>query len=72
METAEEAVHLIPLLHPCGVLLLENGPESGANTLRKGTSFLHLRRRDFSETVDSVLLSGWFSVFVGLGREPGN
>ena len=27
METAEVAVHLIPLLHPCGVLLIENGPE---------------------------------------------
>ena len=27
METAEVAVHLIPLLHLCGVLLVENGPE---------------------------------------------
>ena len=25
--TAEVAVHLIPLLHPCGVLLIENGQE---------------------------------------------
>ena len=27
METSKIAVHLIPLLHPCGVLLVENSPE---------------------------------------------
>jgi len=43
---------------------------SGANTPRKGTSSLHLKRSDHSDTLSVTLLfrRGWFSLMVDYKR----